>query len=494
MAKSNTKSAGTGLFNIDQYAANHDNMAEKPYDVRDFYKAGGQAVRLCNNQRFENMTFAVIGINALYLGYDSDNNFAALISDAHPLFQVCENLFKIYFTFELLVRFQAFEVKSNCCRDPWFVFDTILVLLMVFETWFLPIVFGGRTLPFNIQFLRLLRLLRLARMVRLLRNLPELLALVKATGAAIRSVSTVVTLLGLVVYVFAIVFRMTLGVVPGRMEYRFGSIRRGMSTLFYRMTLLDGSPYVWDELWKTMEEDEDNDLLCQIMAVVFLLYVFFSTFTVLNMLIGVLCEVITAISAATREESLIDKVRETLFEALTSTDADDSKTIDKQEFQKFLANPLGKKLLTELDVDKEEFAKTILNLYDSGEATELSYHLFMKYCLELRKTNTARIFDVNQINRIALREMSSIKEFLEKIRTRFGHQSSNGTHPTSDVQGQNRTQNGGLTLHAKSPTGSKSHPAWGRLQKLEGKIEYLYTKFDGLESKIDRLIPPTGGD
>ena len=180
--------AKVGLFHVDDTAHNHDNMAEKPYDVRDFYKEPPtRAVRLCTNPKFENTTFAVIGINALYLGFDSDNNLADLISEAHVFFQICENLFAMYFTFELAVRFQAFEKKCNCCRDFWFIFDTILVSLMIFETWLLPTAFSGATLPFNIQFLRLLRLLRLARMVRLLRNLPELLALVKATGAAIRS-------------------------------------------------------------------------------------------------------------------------------------------------------------------------------------------------------------------------------------------------------------------------------------------------------------------
>ena len=141
------------------------------------------------------MTFIVISANALYMGFDSDNNFADLISEAEPLFQVCESFFAIYFTFELCVRFLAFEKKRSCLHDNWFRFDGVLVLFMIFETWLLPLIAGEYKLPVDIQFLRLFRLLRLARLVRLLKSLPELLALVRATGAAIRSVSTVVTLL-----------------------------------------------------------------------------------------------------------------------------------------------------------------------------------------------------------------------------------------------------------------------------------------------------------
>ena len=330
-----------GLFHVDDTAHNHDNMAEKPYDVRDFYKEPPtRAVRLCTNPKFENTTFAVIGINALYLGFDSDNNLADLISDAHVFFQICENLFAMYFTFELAVRFQAFEKKCNCCRDFWFIFDTILVSLMIFETWLLPTAFSGATLPFNIQFLRLLRLLRLARMVRLLRSLPELLALVKATGAAIRSVTTVMVLLSLLVYVFAIVFRMTVGLIPGKMSVYFGSIRLAMSTLFYRLTLGDDIAVVWNEIWETAEIDEYR-VVCYGILIVFFVYVFLSMFTVLNMLIGVLCEVVTAVSVATKEESLIEKVRENLMDVLVEADTDGSRTISEKEFQSGTYDPGG---------------------------------------------------------------------------------------------------------------------------------------------------------
>ena len=44
-----------------------------------------------------------------------------------------ENLFCVYFCVELGFRFGAFKQKKNCAKDAWFVFDSVLVGLMVPE-------------------------------------------------------------------------------------------------------------------------------------------------------------------------------------------------------------------------------------------------------------------------------------------------------------------------------------------------------------------------
>ena len=123
-------------------------------------------MRLCTNSKFENCTFTVIGVNAIYMGVDSDLNLADMIDSSHIIFQLCESFFCIYFTFELAVRFMSFKHKKHCLNDGWFMFDSFLVTLMIAETWILPLLLGGAQMPIDVQFLRLLRLLRLARMVR----------------------------------------------------------------------------------------------------------------------------------------------------------------------------------------------------------------------------------------------------------------------------------------------------------------------------------------
>lgn len=77
----------------------------------------------------------VIVVYALYMSVDMDLNTADIITKMHPVFIICEQLFCFYFTFELVIRFGAFEIKCNCLKDGWFVFDLALVIMMVAETW-----------------------------------------------------------------------------------------------------------------------------------------------------------------------------------------------------------------------------------------------------------------------------------------------------------------------------------------------------------------------
>ena len=151
-------------------------------------------------------------------------------------------------------------------------------------------------------------------------------------------------------YVHAILFRMMLGVIPGKMSMHFGSMRRAMSTLFYNLTLGDSISGVWSDLWEAAYESEDGTVF-YVFLIVFAIYVFLSMFTVLNMLIGVLCEVVSALSARSKEETLIDNVRETLLHLLMEFDTDGNQTIGKDEFQQFCDAPIAQKALTDLDVD-----------------------------------------------------------------------------------------------------------------------------------------------
>merc|ERR1719201_2163462 len=87
--------------------------------------------------------------------------------------------------------------------DGWFVFDGILVLFMVLETWIFPIFgIGGQLAQFSV--LRLLRLLRISRMARLMKKVPELMIIIKGMVASFRSVGCTAILQVLILYVWGI--------------------------------------------------------------------------------------------------------------------------------------------------------------------------------------------------------------------------------------------------------------------------------------------------
>eukprot|EP00913_Durusdinium_trenchii_P026093 g24478.t1 len=57
----------------------------------------------------ELMTFVVLAANALWTGLEMELNDATVIQEAHPAIIVIENLFVLFFSFELAVRFGAFR-------------------------------------------------------------------------------------------------------------------------------------------------------------------------------------------------------------------------------------------------------------------------------------------------------------------------------------------------------------------------------------------------
>merc|ERR1719343_725893 len=102
------------------------------------YKQDSCIAAFAASRQFECVTLSVICANAIWLGTDTDLNKAKTLKDTHMGWRIGENIFCVYFTFEILVRFAAFREKILCIRDRWFVFDSALVILMVVETWLMP--------------------------------------------------------------------------------------------------------------------------------------------------------------------------------------------------------------------------------------------------------------------------------------------------------------------------------------------------------------------
>merc|ERR1719310_1856502 len=96
---------------------------EKPaYDVTDLYKDKGCFQAIARHWKFENLTLAIIMINALWISFDTDLNKADVINDAHAVFIVADSLFFGYFAVELFIRFMSFRSKCTGFTDPWFAF------------------------------------------------------------------------------------------------------------------------------------------------------------------------------------------------------------------------------------------------------------------------------------------------------------------------------------------------------------------------------------
>jgi voltage-gated sodium channel len=150
-------------------------------------------------------------------------------------------------------------------RDPWSVFDFIVVAIAVVPT----------TENFSV-----LRALRVLRVLRLITALPSLKRVVAGLLAALPGMGSIVMLIGLIYYVFGVMATKLFG--DDKPEH-FGTLGDSLFTLFTIMTL-EG----WVEVVKGVMEKQAWAWLF------FIIFIVMTTFMVLNLFIGVVVNAMQA--------------------------------------------------------------------------------------------------------------------------------------------------------------------------------------------------------
>jgi hypothetical protein len=384
-------------------------VMKKEYNVCDFYYDTGRSQQIARAQWFEYATLVVIAFNALWISIDADLNTGTTMLDAPPIFQVAEHSFCIYFTMEWTIRFLSFRQKRNCIRDAWFVFDSALVLMMVAETWIMTIVLlatgaggsGGLGNTSVLKLVRLVRLTRMARMAKLLRAIPELIILIKGVAIASRSVGFALVLLTILIYFFAIVFRQ-LSDDTDLGDMYFKTVPESMLSLLLDAVLPDQAQMV-----------RDCNVEGALYGILMLLFMFCSCIMLMNMLIGVLCEVVSVVSAVEKEELTVGYVKQRMHQLFSEVmDCDKSMTVSRLEFQKMLLVPEAAQIINEIGVDAPglvDFADFIF--HDGGD---LSFADFMEVVLSFRGSNGATVKDIVDMRKFTHSEFTLFKDSINE--------------------------------------------------------------------------------
>lgn len=397
------------------------NLFKEVYDVSKYYHKTGLWRELAMNPVFEKFTLGVIAVNAIWIGIDTDYNKAEMLMQADPIFQVVEYCFCVYFAFEWFTRFMSFRKKRWGLRDAWFSFDSLLVGMMVLETWALTAIMlvmgmdnssGGLGNASILRMARLARLTRMGRLARLLRAMPELMILIKGLVSATRSVFFTLCLLCILLYIFAIAFsQLTAGTHVG--EVFFDGVGPSMYTLLIYGTLMDNIGLPLSTL--------GNESM--VYAAMYLLFVLLATVTVMNMLIGVLCEVVTTVAMVEKEEAAVGFVKHRLMRVLTEIDDNNSQSISREEFLSILANPEAIDTLSVVGIDVLaiiELADFVFTDEDDSQEMELSFTDFIKTILSFRGSNHATVKDIVDFHKFvkgkidqSTQELRELKEALK---------------------------------------------------------------------------------
>jgi len=370
------------------------------------YKAEGFCQEVVRSTLFQWVTMAVIGINAFWIGWAVDNSIADTLPDEHGGFQLVENMFCFFFVFEVVVRYGAYQRKVYALIDAQFMFDCFLCVPMVIETW-LVYIFAASNSGINLSgagflsILRMLRLTRMARLMRIFRFIPELMVLIKGVSVALKSMMWTSVFLFLIIYVFAICFRMVSDETEmGKLH--FPSIPSSMAFLLLPGLFPDNAAYVF-ELGAT-------HIAYALLLVVFIVL---GTLVVMNMLIGLMCEGVSAVAAAEKEDLAMMRLNKNMQKLIARVDEDSDGTISRAEISSMLHNADACDILQEVGVPVQGFVD-VADFYIFGTRDSVSIREFSHQIWQLRDGNAATVRDVVELRRFVTDQIKELRT--EQIR------------------------------------------------------------------------------
>ncbi|SFG37766.1 ion transporter [Neptunomonas qingdaonensis] len=226
---------------------NTDNLQSRFYTLR-------------HNRFFEIFVIAVIVFSALVIGaktYEIPENILTLIG-------WMDIGITLFFLVEVSVRFMGEPIKRNFFKNAWNVFDTLIVVVSL--------------IPIEDSELALVgRLIRIFRVLRMVSIVPELRLLLNSLFKALPQLGYVILLMFIIFYIYAAVGTSFFVSINPTL---WGDISIAMLTLFRVMTFEDWT----DVMYETMA-------VYPFSWIYYLTFIFLTTFAFLNMVIGIVVNV-----------------------------------------------------------------------------------------------------------------------------------------------------------------------------------------------------------
>ncbi|HEX6404803.1 MAG TPA: ion transporter [Pseudonocardiaceae bacterium] len=230
---------------------------------------------LVDSNGFQRFIIAVIVLNAITLGLETSGQFVAQFGG---LLHAVDRIALAIFVIELMLRLAAHGMRFF--RDPWSVFDFVVI--------------GIALIPASEAF-SVLRALRILRALRLVALVPSMRGVVSALLSAVPGMASIAALLGLILYVAAVMATQLFGPhVPDR----FGHLGTSLFTLFQVMTTDD-----WAAVARQAMQTHP------LAWIFFVVYILVSTFAVLNLFIAVVVRAMEQQVAADMKANVAERQR-----------------------------------------------------------------------------------------------------------------------------------------------------------------------------------------
>ncbi len=223
---------------------------------------------IAGHRLFNAVIIGLILLNAVLIGLET---YPALYNSYREFFISADRILLWLFTIEILIRLIAASSIKQFFKEPWNVFDFLIVLSGHLIT-------GG-------HYVTVLRILRVLRVLRTISVIPSLRKMVNALLMTIPSMGTILLLLGIFFYIYGVIGTMLYASIAP--EY-FGSLHSSLLTLFQVVTLESWASGVMRPI---LEEDPTSWWY-------FVTFVLIGTFVIFNLFVGV---VVNNVEEADRE-------------------------------------------------------------------------------------------------------------------------------------------------------------------------------------------------
>ena len=254
--------------------------------------------RLRNNKIFELFVISVIICSALMIGVNTYEIPSSIMS----LLKVLDWMITVIFLVEIVIRFVGEPNKKRFFHNFWNVFDTLIVVVSL-----VPIQSGDMAV--------LGRLVRIFRVLRMVSIIPELRLLINSLVKALPQLGYVMLLMFIIFYIYAAVGATFFADIN---PVLWGDISISLLTLFRVMTFEDWT----DVMYETMA-------VYPLSWSYYLTFIFFTAFAFLNMVIGIVVNVLEQERQAIEKEETEQANEPTMAEL--KQELDEIKQLLKQQ-------------------------------------------------------------------------------------------------------------------------------------------------------------------
>ena len=220
-------------------------------------------LKIRNNNLFEGFIISVILISAIFVGFRTYEE--SLNPEIFLYISYLDYIVTVIFVIEIIIRIIAEKSIINFFKQPWNIFDFLIVSISL-----IPIE--------SLDSILLARLVRVFRLLRLVSFIPQFRILIESFITAIPRVGYILLFMFVEFYIFAAIGSILFSEIS---PLHWGNVGLAMLTLFQTATL-EGWP---DLMYQSLEVQRFSWIF-------FIVFIILNSLVFMNMIIGVIIDVI----------------------------------------------------------------------------------------------------------------------------------------------------------------------------------------------------------